>query len=84
MASSSFMHDRSGSATRWFAYAAAAITLSAAAGAHGLAWIAHSGRLPVVAFIPVNERVARSQQAGSVDMNATGSIEPVNTAITRP
>ena len=68
-----FVHDRQGSAVRWFAYAAAAITVVAAVGAHGLAWVAQSGRLPVIAFVPLNERTIKTPPAG-VDLEATGSI----------
>lgn len=83
MLASSFMRDRRGSAARWFAYAAAAITITAVAGAHGLAWIAHSGRLPIIAFVPMNDRVARQHLEG-VDMNVTGSIEAGNKPVTNP
>lgn len=69
-----FLRDRRASATRWFAYAALAITVTAAAGAHGLAWVARSGRLPVIAFIPLNQQFARGQSGDAVDLNATGSI----------
>jgi hypothetical protein len=74
MLARSFLRDRRGSAAKWFAYAAAAITITAAAGAHGLAWIAHSGKLPIVAFVPINDRTARAQSAGAIDMEATGTI----------
>ena len=69
-----FIRDRRGSAVRWFVYAAAAITLSAAAGAHGLAWMVQSGRLPVIAFVPIDRQSASNRQARSVDMAPTGSI----------
>ena len=68
------MRDQSGSAVRWFAYAAAAITVVAAVGAHGLAWVAASGRLPTIAMVPLNERTIRPRPAGGVDLQATGSI----------
>ena len=80
----SFLRDRRGSATRWFAFAAAAITIAAAAGAHGLAWIAQSGKLPIVAFVPLNDRVARAQRAGAIDMDATGTIPVSGAAASKP
>ena len=80
----SFLRDRRGSATRWFALAAAAITIMAAAGAHGLAWIAQSGKLPIVAFVPVNDKVARAQGAGGIDMEATGTIAVGGAAAAKP
>ena len=69
-----FFRDQRGSAVRWFAYAAVAITVVAAIGAHGLAWVAESGRLPVIAFVPLSERTIKVQPPGGVDMEATGSI----------
>ncbi|HEX4768383.1 MAG TPA: hypothetical protein VH414_19110 [Lichenihabitans sp.] len=70
----SFARDRRGSATKWFAYAAAAIVITAAVGAHGLAWIAQSGRVPTIAFLPLNQRTLQAQAGGAVDMDATGAI----------
>ena len=69
-----FLRDRHGSAVRWFAYAAAAITVVAAIGAHGLAWVAESGRLPIIAFVPLDGRPLKSQTAGDIDPTTTGSI----------
>ncbi len=69
-----FARDRRGSATKWFAYAAAAIVVTAAVGAHGLAWIAQSGRVPTIAFLPLNQRTLQAQAGSAVDMDATGAI----------
>ncbi len=69
-----FARDRRGSATKWFAYAAAAIVITAAVGAHGLAWIAQSGRVPAIAFLPLNQRTLQAQSGSTVDMDATGAI----------
>ena len=69
-----FLRDRQGSAVRGFAFAAAAITVVAAVGAHGLAWVAQSGRLPIIAFVPLDGRPLKSHTAGDVDPTTTGSI----------
>ena len=63
-----FLRDQRGSAVRWFAYAAAAITVVAAVGAHGLAWVAESGRLPVIAFVAAE----RADHQGATDRRRHG------------
>lgn len=72
----SFAGDERGSASRWFAYAAVAIAVIATVGAHGLAWVANSGRVPVIAFVPLNDRSTQARQISGVDMTSTGSIKP--------
>lgn len=77
-----FLRDQNGSAVRWFAYAAAAITIVAAVGAHGMAWLAQSGREPLQAFLPLNRPAAHS--FGDPDMAATGSIPARPPVASRP
>ena len=70
-----FLADREGSAVRWFAYAAAALTVSCMACAQGLSWLAQSGRMPTIAFLPPRDRLARATAAAEIDPMPTGSVD---------
>ncbi|MBE7186559.1 MAG: hypothetical protein INR68_19370 [Methylobacterium mesophilicum] len=70
----SLLRAQDGSASRYFAYAAAAIMVTAAIGAHGLAWLANSGQMPVVAFLPLDRKATPVVGPRDVDTTATGSV----------
>ncbi len=69
--------DQSWSAVRWFAYAGAALTITAAVGTFGMAWLVRAERQPQSAFLPLNGPKVAARSAGDTDMEATGSIGPV-------
>ena len=68
-----FRSDRRGSAVRWFALAAAVLSLGSLAGAHGLDWLSQSGRVALVAYgAPAQSR--RVAADAGVDPMPTGAI----------
>ncbi len=84
MQTTGFRRDQRGSAVRWFAYAAAAITVTAAVGAHGMAWLVRTEREPLSAFLPLNRPSVASRSLGTPDMEATGSIRPAQPSAVKP
>ena len=70
-----FLADRRGSAVRWFAYAAAGLTVSCVACAQGLSWLAQSGRMPAIAFLPAKDRGSQPAAANGIDPLPTGSVD---------
>ena len=79
-----FMRDSRGSAVRWFAFAAALLTVASLAGAHALDWLSQSGRVALVAYAPPGSAPPRRAAANTpdVDTTPTGSI-PSNALVIR-
>ena len=74
-----FTGDGRGSAVKWFALAAAALSIGSLAGAHGLEWLSQPGRVALVASVaPVQAR--RVAADADVDTMPTGSI-PASSAL---
>ncbi len=69
-----FAGDERGSAVRWFAYAAAGLTLLSIAAAQGLARLADAGRLPSIAFHGPAGQPSRRSGNGDLDPTPTGSV----------
>ncbi|MGI4765121.1 MAG: hypothetical protein ACRYGP_08670 [Janthinobacterium lividum] len=73
--------DHRGSAVRWFALTAVALSVASLAGAHGLDWLSQPGRVALVAYrspVPVRSQPVASDLG--VDRMATGSI-PASSAL---
>ncbi|RYB02400.1 hypothetical protein [Lichenibacterium ramalinae] len=63
-----------GQAVRWYAVAAAVLSVASLAGAHTLDWLSRSGRVALVAERPVSPRAAQLAAEAGVDTMPTGSI----------
>ena len=65
----------SGQAVRWYAVAAAILSVASLAGAHTLDWLSRSGRVSLVAErAAVSPVAARLAAEGGVDPMPTGSV----------
>lgn len=83
MATMESRRDGGGSAVRWFALAAAVLSVAGAAGAHGLAWLAQPGRISLVAYHQAAPPIdARASADPGIDRMPTGSI-PSNAVLIR-
>ncbi len=74
-----FMRNERGSASRWFAVTAVAITLAAVVAAQGFSWMSQSGRMPVIALAPFKRApnaAEASAAAAGIDMTPIGVIKP--------
>ena len=82
---SSFRRNEQASATRWFALAAFVVCAASLAGANGLAWLAESGRVSVVAVrqAPAPVRAARGPADPDIDATPTGAIPPATALMIR-
>ena len=70
-----FRDTGSGQAVRWYAVAAAVLSVASLAGAHTLDWLSRSGRVALVAErAAAPPRAARLATEGEVDTMPTGSI----------
>ncbi len=70
-----FTQDGRGSAVKWFALAAGALSVVSMAGAHGLDWLSRSGHVALVAYrAPAPVPNPRATADAGVDMTPTGSI----------